>query len=118
MNVFLVLIALAAPAVAPKAGFETVAAASAAAAPSATLMEVTTVPAAVGGQKTVCPNVNGTTACSIETSFAQTRFLSGPWSAARRLEAAKIRGDAEEARRMEAKKDELLDEALNTFAAQ
>ena len=40
------------------------------------------------------------------------RFLSGPWSAARRLEAARLRGDADEVRRMEELLGELVVEAV------
>ena len=40
------------------------------------------------------------------------RFLSGPWSVERRLKAARIRGDTDEAKRMEALLDELVGEAL------
>ena len=39
-------------------------------------------------------------------------MLSGPWSASRRLKAARIRGDEEEAKRMEAMLDDLLGKAL------
>ena len=50
--------------------------------------------------------------CDIVGTFARERFLSGPWSASRRLEAARIRGDEEEARRMEALLDDLLGKAI------
>ena len=44
--------------------------------------------------------------------IVRRRFLSGPWSAARRLEAARLRGDEAEARRMEALLGELVIEAV------
>ena len=54
--------------------------------------------------------------CDIVGTFARERFLSGPWSASRRLEAARIRGDADETRRMEALLDDLLGKALSVGA--
>ena len=51
--------------------------------------------------------------CSLVGSYAKRRFLSGPWSASRRLEAARIRGDEEEAKRMEAMLDDLIGKAIN-----
>ena len=50
--------------------------------------------------------------CNIVGTFARKRFLSGPWSASRRLEAARIRGDEDEAKRMEALLDDLLGKAI------
>ena len=70
MNVFLLMVALAAPVEAPKAG--------------------------------------------LHEAYAQGRFLSAPWSARRRLEAARIRGDEDEARRIETMMDTLVVEALAT----
>ena len=52
--------------------------------------------------------------CSLIGIYAKKRMLSGPWSASRRLEAARIRGDEEEAKRMEAMLDDLLGKAINT----
>ena len=40
------------------------------------------------------------------------RFLSGPWSVKRRLEAARIRGDTEEIERLTAMLEEIVGEAL------
>ena len=40
------------------------------------------------------------------------RFLSGPWSVKRRLEAARIRGDTEEVERLTAMLEEIVGEAL------
>ena len=50
--------------------------------------------------------------CTLIGIYAKRRFLSGPWSASRRLEAARIRGDADEAKRMEAMLDDLLGKAI------
>ena len=49
--------------------------------------------------------------CSLVEVFGEKHFLSGPWSAKRRLDAARIRGDTDEARRMEAMLDELVEKA-------
>ena len=51
-------------------------------------------------------------ASSIAAMYAQRRILSGPGSVLRRLEAARSRGDSGEARRMEAKMDKLVTEAV------
>ena len=50
--------------------------------------------------------------CSLIGIYAKKRMLSGPWSASRRLEAARIRGDEDEAKRMEAMLDDLLGKAI------
>ena len=51
--------------------------------------------------------------CSLVGVYAKRRFLTGPWSASRRLEAARIRGDEEEAKRMEAMLDDFVGKAIN-----
>ena len=50
--------------------------------------------------------------CSLVGVYAEKRLLSGPWSAKRRLEAARIRGDTDEVKRMEALLEGAVDEAL------
>ena len=50
--------------------------------------------------------------CSLVGVYAEKRLLSGPWSVKRRLEAARIRGDTDEVKRMEALLEEAVDEAL------
>ena len=50
--------------------------------------------------------------CTLIGIYAKKRMLSGPWSASRRLEAARIRGDENEAKRMEAMLDDLLGKAI------
>ena len=46
--------------------------------------------------------------CSLVGMYSRCRLLSGPWSVKRRLEAARIRGDTEEEKRL----TELLEEAV------
>ena len=150
MNVFLLVVALAAPVGAPKAGLPAATAASAAVASEAALSEAR----AVSGAETAPPQVNairgvGTTPprtdasqwggdvppaqittaaiplllgvwsaavsggpCTLVDIYAKKRMLSGPWSASRRLEAARIRSNEDEAKRMEAMLGDLVDEAL------
>ena len=50
--------------------------------------------------------------CTLIGIYAKKRMLSGPWSASRRLEAARIRGDEDEVKRMEAMLDDLLGKAI------
>ena len=74
--------------------------------------------APVGGSEEAKPKEVGVIAepkkdgdCSLVDVFGEKHFLSGPWSAKRRLDAARIRGDTDEARRMEALLDELVEKA-------
>ena len=73
------------------------------------------VPAAetVKARQVVFAEAKPDTACDLVAFYAERRFLSGPWSALRRLEAARRRGDADEAERMEALFDRLLSEAFD-----
>ena len=129
MNVFLLVVALAAPVEAPKAALPEVAAASAAvasvqivpeaylsplAAPdtSVSLKAVTAAPVAEPRRLAPLPEPKTGTGCDIVSLFETRRFLSAPWSASRRLKAARLRGDTDEARRMEALLGELVEEAL------
>ena len=50
--------------------------------------------------------------CGSVELYSRT-FLSGPWSVSRRLEAARIRGDEREVRRMEEMLSEALSDALD-----
>ena len=50
--------------------------------------------------------------CTLIGIYAKKRMLSGPWSASRRLKAARIRGDEEEVKRMEAMLDEFVGKAI------
>jgi len=127
MKTLFLVIALAAHAEAPKAGLASVAAAHAAVAPTQVIAKVPAVQAVVttdarlyGAQTfpaTTSERVNdlplavSANVCSVPY-LLKSRFLSGPWSATRRLEAARLRGDVEEARRMEVMIDGFIDEAM------
>ena len=50
--------------------------------------------------------------CSLVGMYSRCRLLSGPWSVARRLEAARIRGDTEEEERLTELLEEVVCEAL------
>ena len=50
--------------------------------------------------------------CTLIGIYAKRRMLSGPWSASRRLKAARIRGDEDEVKRMEAMLDEFVGKAI------
>ena len=50
--------------------------------------------------------------CSLLGIYERKRMLSGPWSASRRLRAARIRGDEDEAKRMEAMLGEFVGKAI------
>ena len=153
MNVFLLMVALATPVEAPKAGLQEAAVAPAAVASEAVLPEARAVSAAVFTVEPLLPEVN--TICGGETppprkdatsggagvppaqivkaaiptrigslpepradsdcnlaDLYRRRFLSGPWSVKRRLEAARMRGDVEEEQRLTAMLEEAVDEAL------
>ena len=128
MNVFLLVVALAAPVEAPKAGLQEAAAANAAAASEAVLPTVSAVcgaemtlpqigvisevEAAIPPRIGVLPCPADWSACSLADMYSRTRLLSGAWSITRRLKAARIRGDTDEARRMEALLDEMVSKAI------
>ena len=162
MNVLLLVVALAAPAEAPKVGLHEVAAASAAVASVQVVPEAHRSPLAVANAPTLreagasvaaksgeclvsevgtgepcalrasvslkaaaaapvseprrlapLPEPKTGTECDVVSLFETRRFLSAPWSATRRLKAARLRGDEDEARRMEARLGELVEEAIN-----
>ena len=128
MNVFLLVVALAAPVGAPKAGLPAATAVSAAVASEAVLPEARAVSAAKSGESSfaaatpvkatatqamsVLPAAVSGGPCTLVEIYAKRRMLSGPWSVTRRLEAARIRGDENEARRMEAMLDDFVGKAL------
>ena len=60
----------------------------------------------------ILPESRADSSCNLADLYRR-RFLSGPWSVTRRLEAARMRGDEEEAKRMEAMLDDLLGKAIN-----
>ena len=160
MNVFLLMVALASPVEAPKAGLQEAAAAPAAVASEEVLPtgsfvkpsepvagEVsgatpseeartnapvidaalpseaakTTKPVALDDIKVVKESAARSTGilpeprvdsdCNLADLYGK-RFLSGPWSVTRRLEAAMLRGDAAEVERLTAMLEKALDEAL------
>ena len=79
---------------------------------SVSLKTVTAVPVAEPRRLAPLPEPKTGTGCDIVSLFEMRRFLSAPWSASRRLKAARLRGDTDEARRMEARLGELVEEAL------
>ena len=145
MNVILLVVALATPVDAPKAGLRAVAAANAAAAAVTVVGEIAPTSAAVldvaimgevapmaaavcaetvvgevapmsaavlpaGG---VLPAAASAAGCALVDLFkGDAGFLSGPWGAAWRLEAARKRGDSAAARHLETTLDALLGEAV------
>ena len=58
------------------------------------------------------PQPQSDESCTLVGTYAKKRPLSGPWSALRRLEAARIRGDSAEAKRVEPMLGDLLDKAI------
>ena len=112
MNVLLLVVALAAPAEAPKVGLHEVAAASAAVASVQVVPEASAAPVAGTRRLTPLPEPKAGTECDAVSLFETRRFLSAPWSASRRIKAARLRGDTDEARRMESRLGELIEEAL------
>ena len=59
----------------------------------------------------ILPESRADSSCNLADLYRR-RFLSGPWSVTRRLEAAKLRGDTEEVERLTAMLEEVLGEAL------
>ena len=107
MNVLLLVIALAVPVEAPKTALPEAAAASAAVAPTTDVHEVPAVRAAAAPSVDVRETVS-VSGCSLLELPPVKRFLSAPWCAARRLKAARLHGDTDEVRRMEALFGDLL----------
>ena len=113
MNVILLVVALATHVDAPKAGLPAVAAADAAVAAVTVVGEVAPVSAAVSSAVGLCPFAATVAGCApVDLYRGDAGFLSGPWGAAWRLEAAKRRGDSAAARQLEAMLDALIAEAL------
>ena len=59
----------------------------------------------------ILPEPRSDTSCNLADLYRR-RFLSGPWSVTRRLEAARMRGDTEEVERLSAMLEEIVGEAL------
>ena len=134
MNVILLVVALATPVDAPKADLPAVAVGEVAPASAAVLDvavvgevapmtaavcaetvvgEVAPMSAAVLPKGGVLPAAASAAGCALVDLFkGDTGFLTGPWGAAWRLEAAKRRGDEEAARHLETTLDALLVEAV------
>ena len=130
MKTILLVIALVAKADAPKADLPTVAAAHAAVAavtvvgevapvsaalPSVTVVsEVPATTAAVSPAVRLCPFAAAVAGCApVDLFKGDAGFLSGPWGAVWRLEAARKRGDSAASRQLEATLDDLLAKALD-----
>ena len=111
MNGIFLAVALAVAAEAPKAALPGAAAASAAVAPATDVREVPAVRAAAAPSVDVREAVS-VSGCSLLELPPVKRFLSAPWCAARRLKAARLHGDTDEVRRMEALFGDLLAEAV------
>ena len=128
MNILLLVVVLASPVEAPKAGLQEAAVAPAAVASEAVLPTAlpseagkTTEPIALDDIKVVkeseaqpariLPEPRADSDCNLADLYRR-RFLSGPWSVKRRLEAARIRGDTEEIERLTAVLEEIVGEAL------
>ena len=128
MKTILLVIALVAKADAPKAGLQEAAAVPAAVASEAVLPEARAVSAAKSGESSfaaatpvkatatqamsVLPAAVSGGPCTLVDIYAKRRMLSGPWSASRRLEAARIRGNEDEAKRMTTMLDDFVGKAL------
>ena len=114
MNVILLVVALATPVDAPKTDLPTVAAADAAAAAVTVVGEVAPTSAAVPSAGGVLPAAASAAGCALVDLFkGDAGFLTGPWGAVWRLEAARKRGDSTAARRLEATLDALLVDAVS-----
>ena len=127
MKTILLVIALVAKADAPKAGLQEAAVAPAAVAleavlPTASVVQpsepvvqevddIKVVRESVAQPARILPESRSDTSCNLADLYRR-RFLSGPWSVTRRLEAARMRGDTEEEQRLTAMLDEALGEAL------
>ena len=127
MNILLLMVALAAPAEAPRAGVDKVAAADAAATTVTVAGEVAPAAAAVAAGVGVEPITSAAAAsprveipprtecpsCALVDLFTRNpQFLSGLWGAARRLQALRKRGDEEAARHLEPTMDQFVAEAV------
>ena len=69
------------------------------------------VKAAILQRISAWPEPRADSSCNLADLYRR-RFLSGPWSVTRRLEAARMRGDTEEEQRLTAMLEEAVDEAL------
>ena len=75
------------------------------------LEDIKVVKESLAQQARILPKARSGTDCNLADLYRR-RFLSGPWSVTRRLEAARIRGDTEEIERLTAMLEEIVGEAL------
>ena len=80
--------------------------------PSVALEDAKPIGEATPRKTCAMPEPKSDADCTLIGIYAKKRMLSGPWSASRRLKAARIRGDEDEAKRMEAMLDDLLGKAI------
>ena len=80
--------------------------------PSVALEDAKPVDKATPRKTAAMPEPKSDADCTLIGMYAKKRMLSGPWSASRRLEAARIRGDEDEAKRMEAMLGEFVGKAI------
>ena len=75
------------------------------------LEDIKVVKESVAQPARILPESRTDSSCNLADLYRR-RFLSGPWSVTRRLEAARMRGDVEEEQRLTAMLEEAVDEAL------
>ena len=75
------------------------------------LEDIKVVKEALAQPARILPESRADSSCNLADLYRR-RFLSGPWSVTRRLEAARMRGDTEEEQRLTAMLEEAVDEAL------
>ena len=79
------------------------------------LEDIKVVKESVAQPARILPEPQADSDCNLADLYRR-RFLSGPWSVKRRLEAARIRGDTEEIERLTAMLEEIVGEALEVEA--
>ena len=79
---------------------------------SVTFDDIKVVKESVAQPARILPEPRVDSDCNLADLYRR-RFLSGPWSVKRRLEAARIRGDTEEIERLTAMLEEIVGEALD-----
>ena len=75
------------------------------------LEDIKVVKESVAQPARILPEPRADSDCNLADLYRR-RFLSGPWSVTRRLEAARMRGDTEETERLTAMLEEIVGEAL------
>ena len=77
----------------------------------AVLEDIKVVKKSLAQPAKILPESRADSSCNLADLYRR-RFLSGPWSVTRRLEAARMRGDTEEEQRLTAMLEAVFDEAL------